>query len=73
MKFDEKNKKNNVTNDIKISKEKELNQRFRDNELNYLDKISKLQNIINKIKNNYLSLEQSNQIKFSILKNENKL
>ena len=73
MKFDEKNKKNNVTNVIKISKEKELNQRFRDNELNYLDKISKLQNIINKIKNNYLSLKQSNQIKFSILKNENKL
>ena len=75
MEFDEKRiifKKNDYINDYKISKEKELNQRFRENELNYLDKIAKLQSIVNKIKNNYLSLEQRKEIIFSILKNKNK-
>ena len=48
-----------------------LNQKIRENEINYLDKIAKLQETINKLKSNYFFLKKSSQIKFSIQREKN--
>jgi hypothetical protein len=56
---------NAKNNEIKI-----LGQKLRENELNYLNKITKLQEIRNKIKNNYILLEEKKEITFSIINHD---
>jgi hypothetical protein len=60
-----------------ISKQKEeieeLGNYSRDSELKYLTKIESLQDSINKIKRNYLFLEEKKEIQFSILNTKEKV
>ena len=63
------NEKINTQNDEIIN----LGKKLRENELNYLNKITKLQEIRNKIKNNYMLLEEKKEITFSIINKEKEI
>lgn len=58
---------------IQKNENEDLSKKLREKELNYLTKITKLQETINKIKNNFIFLEEKNEIIFSLINKEKEI
>jgi len=58
---------------IQKNENEDISKKLREKELNYLTKITNLQETINKIKNNFIFLEEKNEITFSLINKEKEI